>query len=123
MFKKYNINELFIAQIEATYHYNEMLKDNNSIFLLDGMSYSYITIVRKHNERYCDLQNLSLPIDIEYNEKNNSIFSYQIKYLEPLNNYYTQDGKIKISKKKSYKIVKNNNQKIIKKIKELNNKK
>ena len=107
MFKKYNINELFVAHIKVIYHENKTLKNNDNILLIDGMSYTYPTVLRKNNEKYYDLQNTSICIDIDINKVNNSMFSYEIVYLEPLSNYYTQEDNKKISKIKAYKIINN----------------
>ena len=79
MFKKYDINDLYLAEIECI-----LPKiSNDKVY-----GYSYETIIYYNGKKYIDLENPSNKL-----EKDNS--NYKIIYIEPLSHYYTNDGKKK----------------------------
>lgn len=84
MFKRYNINDLFLAHVVI------YLKDAKS-------SYGYLTILKKNDVNYTDLQNLDRVVTPS-----------MIYKIEALSNYYTQEGKRKnITRKNAINISKN----------------
>lgn len=93
MFKKYSIDDLFLAQILVTYPQFVRNKDGSSskINSFDGnihnYGYSYRTIIWKDKDKYVDLAHRSILINKidAYNT------SYVISRLVPLSKYYT-DG-------------------------------
>lgn len=107
MFERYNVNDLYLASINVMY--SETITFAEAGF--GGMSFSsaiggygYITVVRKEGDKYIDLQNPDRKL---VNERKSTETSYIIEYIEPLNKYYTQEGKKKIGKRKSLKLAKN----------------
>lgn len=109
MFERYNVNDLYLASINVMY--SETITIAEAGF--GGMSFSsgiggygYITVVRKDGDKYIDLQNPNRKL---VNERDLTETSYIIEYIEPLNKYYTQDGKNKekLGKRKSLKLAKN----------------
>ncbi len=106
MFEKYSINDLFLAIIDVDYpnpFANDISEDSvnvGGVFSGSGGGYGYLTILKKDNDHYVDLQNLEYPITDIRNPRD---ISYTIEYMEPLSNYYTQDGK-KLSRRKAIKL-------------------
>jgi len=101
MFERYDVNDLFLASITVTYPNDSMYDTNIGGILMDGIvGYGYITVLKKSGENYIDLKNPSRKITTK---RNPNIISNTIDYIEPLNKYYTQDGKKKniLSKRKT----------------------
>lgn len=80
MFKRYNINELYLAYVIA------YIPSKTS----PGASYGYPTILMKNGENYIDLQNKDR---IVTNTKTTTERCYVIYEIEPLSKHYTQDGR------------------------------
>lgn len=105
MFEKYNINDLFIAQVDVTYPEpiweSDWQINAGGILLSTEIGYGYLTIVFRKDDMYYELQSNKL---LSFS-RNPRITSYTIKYLEPLSDYYTQEGKKKnkISRKQAIK--------------------
>ena len=81
MFKKYNINDLFLASVSIVYPYREYDSKTGFVKLAHG-SFKYNTILLKKEDKFIDLQKKFIPV----------ITSYKINFLEPLSKYYTQEG-------------------------------
>ena len=93
MFERYDVNDLFLASISVMYPDYSMYDTNIGGILMCGTAgYSYFTILKKSEENYIDLNNPSIKITTN---RNPHITSCTIDYIEPLNKYYTQDGKKK----------------------------
>ena len=96
MFEKYDINDLYLADINVAYPDPEIKGwDENfgNIFMMSIAGYGYLTILKKEGEKFIDLQNPKEKIyDRRITNKEKCVF---IKKMEPLSNYYTQDGKKK----------------------------
>ena len=94
MFDKFNVNELYIGIVEFRYPqsvagefsaFDWAYKD----FDMTDDTYPYCTILRKLSEDSCvDLQNMQLIGTVRTPQKP----CYIIHYIEPLSNYYNQDG-------------------------------
>lgn len=95
MFEKYNIKDLFLAEILVNYPDPVCESDwecNAGGMLLIGPSgYGYWSIVKKEGDHYIDLKSKK----IIKNERDSRLLSYTIGYIEPLEDYYTQEGKKK----------------------------
>lgn len=96
MFEKYDINDLYIADINVAYpdpEVKEWDEELGDIVMLSIAGYGYLTILRKDGERFIDLQNPKIKLyDKRITNKEKCAF---IKRMEPLSNYYTQEGKKK----------------------------
>lgn len=96
MFKKYDIEDLYLASINVTYPdkvYFDKEQKNLRTMVLVG--YSYLTVVKHdENDNFIDLQD---PKTVLKFRKSENEISYVIEYLEPLSKYYTRDGEKKIS--------------------------
>ena len=107
MFKKYNINDLFIASLDVTYpdSYDSFIGGYLLISHSYDAGYGYITILAKTENGYIDLSNPKRKIT---NTKVLGETSYTISYIEPLSRYYTQDGTKKaiFNRRKAIKIAK-----------------
>lgn len=111
MFQKYNIKNLFLAEISVMYPDTDIAEVSlGGIFEERTTGYGYVTILAKVKGRYIDLQNMSKTISTTRNPK---IESNVIRYIEPLSNYYTQEGK-KLFKNEAINIAKNNYNKMLK---------
>lgn len=100
MFKRYNIDDLYLASISVMfpepniYEYEENI---GGIFMVGMAGYGYLTILKKEGENYIDLQE---PFRKITNDRDPKTTSYIIDYMEPLNKYYNQNGNKKYSKNK-----------------------
>ena len=74
MFRKYDINDLFVAKFLIY----EKVKTNTS----DG---EYLTILKKQNNNYIDLKNIISPVSFRSNK-------YKIEFMIPLNDIYSKAG-------------------------------
>ena len=93
MFKKYNINDLFLASVSIVYPFHEYNSKNGFVKIGHG-NFEYNTILLKKDNKYIDLQDKFIPI-----------ISYKVNFIEPLSNYYMQDGnKISVSKRNAINI-------------------
>ena len=96
MFKKYNINDLYLADINVAYPDPEVKDWDESLgnfIMISTAGFGYLTILRKDGESFIDLQNPKVKLyDRRITNKEKCTF---IKSIEPLSNYYTQDGKRK----------------------------
>ncbi len=92
MFEKYNLSELYLGSIDVRYPDSYGWDVNVGGVLMMGMSgYGYWTILKKTGEdKFIDLQNPERQISAV---RDSRITSYTIGYMEPLGNYYEQDGK------------------------------
>lgn len=93
MFEKYDINELYLGSVSVDPIGPEDWETNiGGIFFESTAGYGYLTILRKLSEdSYVDLKDMK-PIGTV---RNPHTTSYTIDYVEPLSDYYTQDGKKK----------------------------
>ena len=106
MFEKYDINDLFLPSIDVEYSpYGNSFDTNVGGILLSGVSgYGYITILKKEDKHYIDLQNKFLEVpSVDSNGK-----KYTINYMEPLSKYYSQQNSNQsvLSRRKSISIAK-----------------
>lgn len=93
MFERYDINDLFLASINVMYPEDGMWDVNVGGMLMMGTSgYGYLTILKKENNKYIDLSDMSRKITTTRDPKTTS---YTIDYMEPFSKYYTQEGKKK----------------------------
>lgn len=93
MFERYNINDLFLASITVMFPDNDMWDVNiGGICMMGTAGYGYLTILKKDDDRYIDLNDMSKKITTTRDPMKTS---YIINYIEPLSKYYTQDGKKK----------------------------
>ena len=100
MFEKYDINDLFLAIVHVTFPENTWDLTAGGIEMMGPNGYKYLTIIRKDNDTYIDLQHMSR---IMTTAKNSQITNYRVEYTQPLSKYYTQDGRKKqiFSKRKA----------------------
>lgn len=93
MFERYNINDLFLASISVMFP-DSNIDDVNfgGILTMETAGYGYLTILKKENGKYIDLNNISRKITTTRDPRK---ISYTIDYIQPLSKYYTQDGKKK----------------------------
>lgn len=97
MFKKYSINDLYLAAIDVRYPHRDESIDFGGLLSVTELGYEYSTVLLKVDSKYIDLQNPSLKIT---NERDPYKVSCTVAHIEPLSNYYNQDGTKKISVKK-----------------------
>lgn len=107
MFGKYNIDDLFIAYINLFY-----IKRNGS---LEYYAHSTTILKKVKEDQYINLKNGEIV------PSTNHPIVKEIAYIEPLSNYYDQDGKkkVKVSKKKAIERLKENYNSFNKKCDEL----
>lgn len=109
MFSKYKIEDLFLASISVSYPEYTFGKDGTimlappeidcgGLFASSTSGYGYRTILWKNGAEYIDLSNKSAKIDRKINPFTTS---HTIINLEPLSNYYKEDGTKKIGKRKA----------------------
>lgn len=106
MFEKYNINDLFLAHVQVEYPKNSWDYNIGGVIRGGISGYTYLTILRKIEEKYIDLQNGYKIITTE--DQDSKQINYTIDYIEPLSKYYNQDGKRKniFSRKKAISVAK-----------------
>lgn len=92
MFERYNIDDLFLAIVHVTFSENTWDLTASGIEMTGPKGYKYLTILRKDNDTYIDLQNMSR---IMTTVKNPKTTNYHVEYTQPLSKYYTQDGRKK----------------------------
>ena len=93
MFERNNIDDLFLASISVLYPDDDKITDNvGGLLKLSRAGYGYSTILKKEGEKYIDLNDTKKEITTTRNPNKTS---YTIDYMEPLNRYYTSDGKRK----------------------------
>lgn len=100
MFERYNIDDLFLAIVHVTFPEHTWDPTASGIEMTGPDGYKYLTIVKKDNDTYIDLQYMSRTMNAIRNPKT---INYKIEYMQPLSKYYTQDGRRKqtFSKRKA----------------------
>lgn len=104
MFEKYDINDLFLAQISARYpQVNTPEVNIGNMFYGSTIGYGYLSIILKRGENFYDLNDSFKKLLTKDEPRQTTEITHQIEYMEPLSNYYTQDGKKKnvINKKQA----------------------
>lgn len=90
MFKRFDINDLYLAHVLIIYP-----ESTETSRLFSGTtSLGYLTILKKSGENYIDLQDMSRIVSTTRDPKKTS---YVIYNKEPLSKHYTQEGKKKIA--------------------------
>ena len=107
MFERYNVNDLFLASINIIHNEKKIVTSDKFGISFEGAieGFGYITIVKKEEDKYIDLQNpkRKLVTKSDLNET-----SYIIEYIEPLSKYYkNKEGKSKLCKRKTLKLAEN----------------
>lgn len=92
MFERYNIDDLFLAVIHVTFPENAWDLTAGGIEMMGPDGYKYLTILKKDNNTYIDLQYMSRTINAIEDPKT---IHYKVEYVQPLSKYYTQDGRKK----------------------------
>lgn len=99
MFERYDINNLYVAEVSVRYPMsNEPEINVGNIFTSEIIGYGYYTVLLKKDDEYLDLANHGRKVDTEVNPLK---VSYVIDHIEPLSKYYEQSGKKKLNKRKS----------------------
>lgn len=92
MFERYDVDDLFLAFIDVLYPepscVEEWEANIGGLFYSSTIGYGYWTILHRENEKYFDLSDLVMIDEVRRPQST----SRMINYIEPLSNYYTQDG-------------------------------
>lgn len=91
MFERYDINDLFLLEISASYPFTGWETDAGGLLMTCMSGYGYWTIAHKVGEKYVDLQNRGRVYGKEVFVDRQGT-SYTINRKEPLSKYYNQDG-------------------------------
>lgn len=90
MFERYNVDDLFLASINVIYPDDDIWEDNvGGMIMMSPAGYGYLTILKKEEDKYIDLNDMSRKITTTRDPKT---ISFIIDYIEPLSKYYNQDG-------------------------------
>lgn len=93
MFKKYNIEDLFIAEIS---YMSDIPDINIGGLVQEYTGWTYYTVLRKAGEKYIDLQNPKRNIRAYHNGEHGY---FNVEIMEPLSDFINKSDKTTYSKK------------------------
>ena len=87
-FEKYKLKDLFLANIDVSYPIPNTGGIGVGGFQTGCAGYGYWTILAKQDDKFIDLNNMSINITTV---RDSATTSYTIDYIEPLSKYYNPD--------------------------------
>ena len=90
MLEKYDLKDLYLGTIDVMFSEDHGLSDNvGGMFISGTIGYGYITVLKKEEDKYIDLQFRKREITTQRDPNKTS---YILGSVEPLSAYYKQDG-------------------------------